>query len=190
MIDMATSVVAYGKIEMAMRRGASIDPAWAIDSKGEATANAQAVRDGGALLPLGSDRSSGGHKGYCLSALVDILTGVLSGANWGPFVPPFLFTSGDRQNTEGDGLGHFFGALQIEGFSDPAEFKTRIDRWIRTMRATRPAPGEDAVLIPGDPEREAEIQRSAHGIPLLPPVVADLKIVATLTRIPIPDPIG
>jgi L-2-hydroxycarboxylate dehydrogenase (NAD+) len=86
-------------------------------------------------------------------------------------------------------LGHFFGALQIAGFSDVDAFKKRVDQWIRTMRATPPAPGESAVLIPGDPERDAESHRSVHGIPLLPTVAADLEIAADLAGVQFPDPI-
>ncbi len=129
--------------------------------------------NGGALLPLGSDRARGGHKGYALAAMVDMLFGVLSGANWGPFAPPFALRQGVPARSVGKGIGHFFraffGALQIAGFTDPNEFKRQVDDWIRTCRATKPAPGTRGVLIPGDPELEAEIIRRTEGIPLSRP---------------------
>ena len=102
--------------------------------------------------PLGSERQLGGHKGYALSAMVDILTSVLSGANWGPFAPPFALRQEIPSRSVGKGIGHFFGAMEIEGFMDVDEFKTRIDEWIYVFRKTRPAKGTHVPLIPSDPE--------------------------------------
>lgn len=86
-IDMATSAVAYGKIEMARRKGGHIPAGWALDSEGRTCTDANNMVNGGALSPLGSARETGGHKGYCLALMVDVLSTVLSGANWGPFAP-------------------------------------------------------------------------------------------------------
>jgi L-2-hydroxycarboxylate dehydrogenase (NAD+) len=183
-IDLATSAVAYGKIEMAMRKGRPLDDGWAVDRTGAATNDPHAMIEGGALLPLGGDRTHGGHKGYCLSAMVDILSGALSGGNWGPFVPPFALRQEIPTRSVGKGIGHFFGALRIDGFIEPDEFKRQIDEWIRVFRATRPAPGTNGPLIPGDPEREAELVRSKQGIPLVPAVVVDLRDIAEQTGIP------
>src|SRR2546427_8349372 len=88
-IDMATSAAAYGKIEIARRRGEPIPEGWAVDSEGRATTDPNEMVNGGALLPLGSDRERGGHKGYGLAIMVDVLCGVLRGANCGPVTPPF-----------------------------------------------------------------------------------------------------
>ena len=88
-IDMATSAVAYGKIEIALRKNEPVPKGWVVDKDGRDTTNPQDMIDGGAQLPLGSDREMGGHKGYGLASMVDILCCVLSGANWGPFAPPF-----------------------------------------------------------------------------------------------------
>ena len=85
--------------------------------------------------------------------MVDILSCVLSGANWGPFAPPFALRQEIPGRSVGNGIGHFFGALRIDGFIDPDEFKRQIDEWVRTFRATKPAPGTPGVVIPGDPER-------------------------------------
>lgn len=183
-IDFATSATAYGKIEIAKRKGVAIPPGWAIGKDGNPAARPEEMIDGGALLPLGSTREGGGHKGFCLAALVDILSCVLSGANWGPFAPPFALRQEEPARSVGKGIGHAFGALRIDGFIDPAEFRRQMDDWVRTFRATRPAPGTPGVVIPGDPERQAEAERRVTGIPLLPAVVADLRDIAARTGIP------
>lgn len=181
-IDLATSVVAFGKVEMAERAGVNLPEGWIIDDQGNASTDAGDVYKGG-LLSLGSTREMGGHKGYCLSAMVDILTAVLSGANWGPFAPPFaLFEEAPKQSV-GKGIGHFFGAMEIDGFADVNDFKKRIDDWIEVFRSTKPAAGHEAVLIPGDPEHEAEKVRTKYGIPVIESVVNDLKEIALLTKV-------
>jgi LDH2 family malate/lactate/ureidoglycolate dehydrogenase len=183
-IDMATSATAYGKIEIALRKQRPIPDGWAVDASGTVTDDPLRMMEGGALLPLGGDREHGGHKGYCLSAMVDILCCVLSGANWGPFAPPFALRQEIPERSVGRGIGHFFGALRIDGFIDPDEFKRQIDEWIRVFRAARPAPGTSGPRIPGDPEREAEAVRRESGIPLVRAVVDDLRDIAKQTGIP------
>jgi LDH2 family malate/lactate/ureidoglycolate dehydrogenase len=183
-IDFATSAVAYGKIEIARRKNDPIPKGWAIDKDGNITTRPDDMVNGGALLPLGSQREMGGHKGYGLSAMVDILCCILSGANWGPFAPPFALRQEFPSRSVGKGIGHFFGALQIDGFIDKDEFKRQVDDWIRVFRKTKPAPGTKGPLIPGDPEREAEALRSKEGIPLIEAVVNDLLDLSQKTRIP------
>jgi len=183
-IDMATSAVAYGKIEIALRKKRPVPKGWIVDKHGSETVNPQDMIDGGAQLPLGSEREMGGHKGYGLATLVDILCCVLSGANWGPFAPPFALRQEIPERSVGKGIGHFFGAMQIDGFIDKDEFKKQIDDWIQVFRKTKPAPGTNGPLIPGDPEREAEAIRSKEGIPLLKPVVDDLLDISRQTGIP------
>jgi LDH2 family malate/lactate/ureidoglycolate dehydrogenase len=183
-IDFATSATAYGKIEIALRAGEGIPDGWALDRDGRPATRPQQMIDGGALVPLGGDREHGGHKGFCLASLVDILCGALGGANWGPFTPPFALRQEVPARSVGKGIGHFFGALRIDGFIDADEFKRQIDEWVRVFRATRPAPGTPDVVIPGDPERLAEIERRARGVPLVPAVVADLRDIAGRTGIP------
>ena len=182
-IDMSTAAVPYGKIQMARRNGTSIPLGWAVDRQGESTTDPASMADGGALLPLGSDETGQGHKGYCLGSLVDLFCGVLPGAGWGPFAPHFAMVGAALIAGRGSGTGHFFGALRIDAFTDAAEFKRRVDDWIRTMRQTRPAPGTNGPLIPGDPERLAEAERRHLGIPLLPSVIEDLRYIARETGI-------
>jgi LDH2 family malate/lactate/ureidoglycolate dehydrogenase len=182
-IDMATSTAAFGKVEIAKRAGKPIPDGWAIDCEGRMTNDPAGLIDGGALLPLGGTREQGGHKGFALAAMVDLFCGVLSGANWGPFVPPFALRQEIPKRKVGAGVGHFFGAMRVDGFMDTEEFGRRVDEWVRTMRATKPAPGTPGVVIPGDPERLAEAERRVTGIPLSPAVVADLRDIARKTGI-------
>jgi LDH2 family malate/lactate/ureidoglycolate dehydrogenase len=182
-VDMATSAVSYGKIEIARRKGEAIPVGWAIDREGRPTTDPREVDEGGALLPLGSSRELGGHKGYGLALAVEVLSALLSGANWGPFAPPFMMSEELPARSVGKGIGHFFGAMRIDAFREPAEFKAQVDELVRTLRATRPAPGTRGPLIPGDPEREAEAERARDGIPLLPAVVDELRAVARQTGV-------
>jgi LDH2 family malate/lactate/ureidoglycolate dehydrogenase len=183
-IDMATCAAAYGKIEMARRKGESIPLGWAIDNQGLNTTNPDDPVNGGCLLPLGSDRERSGHKGYALAVMVDVLCAVLSGANWGPFAPPFALRQEIPTSSVGKGIGHFFGAMRIDGFIDPNAFKRQIDNYVRVFRATKPAPGTNGPLIPGDPEREAERERRKNGVPLIMPIVEDLRTISKQTGIP------
>jgi LDH2 family malate/lactate/ureidoglycolate dehydrogenase len=184
-IDLATSAVAYGKIEIAKRKGESIPDGWAVDGTGANTNQPDAMIMGGALAPLGSFREMGGHKGYCLAAMVDVLCCVLSGANWGPFAPPFALRQEIPERSVGKGIGHFFGAMSIDAFIEVDEFKRQIDDWVRTMRGTKPQPGSPGVVIPGDPEREAEVIRSKDGVPLVMPLVEELRDISKRTGIPL-----
>ncbi|MCS6824428.1 MAG: Ldh family oxidoreductase [Cytophagaceae bacterium] len=175
--DFATTTAANGKLEILQRKNSDAPLGWIQDKHGNATTDAHALKNGGALLPLGSDREHGSHKGYCLGSIVDILSSILSGANFGPWVPPFVSFLPLPENPVGKGIGHFFGAMRIDAFRPADEFKSNMDMWIRRFRSARAVDGEK-VLIPGDPEREMEMQRMKKGIPLLEPVVKDLNELA------------
>src|SRR5260370_5741728 len=183
-IDMATSAAAFGKIEMARRSGDAIPSGWGIDSEGRGTTDPGGMLAGGALLPLGSDRERGGHKGYALAIMVDMLSCVLSGANWGPFAPPFALRQETPKRSVGKGIAPFFCAIKIDGSIDYHSSNRQVDDYIRTFRATKPAPGTKGPLIPGDPEREAEQLRREKGGPLILPVVEELSDIAEKTGIP------
>ncbi|MEA5460610.1 Ldh family oxidoreductase [Arcicella sp. LKC2W] len=176
--DFASTAVAYGKMEILQRKGSPAPIGWVQDKDGNPTDDSNAVKNGGALLPLGGDREHGSHKGYGLGAIVDIFSGVLSGANFGPWVPPFA-TAGFMAAGEqvGKGTGHFLGAMRIDGFRPAADFKADMDRWIDRFHAAPSVEGQK-VLVPGDPERALEAERKANGINLLEPVVNDLKTLA------------
>jgi LDH2 family malate/lactate/ureidoglycolate dehydrogenase len=184
-LDMSTSAVPLGKIEIAVRKGEGIPAGWAVDREGAPTTDPRAMVEGGALLPLGSDREHGGHKGYGLAVAVDVLSAVLSGANWGPFAPPFTLGQEDPPRWVGKGIGHFFGAMRIDAFREPDEFKAQIDDLVRTLRGTRPAPGTTGPILPGDPERAAQDERDTSGVPLLSAVLEDLRGISRQTGVPL-----
>ncbi|NJN28677.1 MAG: Ldh family oxidoreductase [Cyclobacteriaceae bacterium] len=187
-VDMATSAVPFGKVEIAMRGGQSLPNGWGIDKDGQPTHNPQMIIDGGSLLPLGSEKINGGHKGQCLLSMVDILCCVLSGANWGPFGPPSLLWQDPPEKQVGKGIGHFFGVMDIEAFRDKSEFKQQMDEWVLTIRGTKPQPGTSGPLIPGDPERLAFEDRSRKGIPIVEAVVRDLEKISSLTGVSLNQP--
>ncbi|GGZ41177.1 malate dehydrogenase [Echinicola pacifica] len=172
--DMATTTAANGKLEILQRKNQDAPEGWIQDKEGKPTTNAYGVKEGGALLPLGGDREHGSHKGYALGSIVDIFSAVLSGANYGPWVPPFVAFLEPDPNPVGEGIGHFFGAMRVDAFRPADEFKSHMDNWIRRFRSAETTPGNDKVLIPGDPERALETERMANGIPLLEPVQKDL----------------
>lgn len=174
-LDMATTTAANGKLEILQRKGAKAPTGWVQDENGAITTDSFGVKNGGALLPLGGDREHGSHKGYGLSSVVDIFSAVLSGANYGPWVPPFVAFMEPASDPVGKGIGHFFGAMRIDGFRPAGEFKSHMDNWIGRFRNAEPVMKGHDVLIPGDPERKLEQERRREGIPLLDPVVEDLK---------------
>jgi len=178
--DFATTTAANGKLEILQRKGLEAPDGWIQDAEGLPTKDSHALKQGGALLPLGGDREHGSHKGYALGAIVDILSAVLSGANYGPWVPPFPAYVPMPEDRPGLGLGHFFGAMRVDAFRPEEEFRSHMDRWIRRFRTAKTIDDASSVLIPGDPERECEAQRRREGIPLLPSVWEDLNAVGRM----------
>lgn len=177
-VDMATSAAANGKLEIAQRAGKPVPEGWIQDQDGNFTTDPHALKKGGSLLPLGSDREHGSHKGFGLSATVDILSAVLSGANYGPWVPPFVSFLDPPTDLVGKGIGHFLGAMRVDGFRPVDDFKTHMDNWISRFKSAKTVSGEPSVIIPGEPELEAEKERSQSGIPLVDAVVNDLNELA------------
>jgi LDH2 family malate/lactate/ureidoglycolate dehydrogenase len=175
--DMATTTAANGKLEILQRKNADAPLGWVQDVDGEASVDANILKKKGALLPLGSDKEHGSHKGYALGSIVDIFSGVLSGGSYGPWVPPFPAYVPMPEYQPGKGLGHFFGAMRVDAFRPADEFKEHMDKWIERFRQAKPDKNHDRVLIPGDPEREEETIRLKDGIPVVDSVVEDLKAV-------------
>lgn len=173
--DMATTTAANGKLEILQRKHLAAPAGWIQDKDGNPSTDPHELQRGGALLPLGSDPEHGSHKGYALGAVVDIFSAILSGANYGPWVPPFVSFLPVAEDLPGKGIGHFFGAMRIDAFRPAEEFKRHMDKWIRRFRSAATVPGAAGVLIPGDPERETEAERSVNGIPLLDTVAEDLQ---------------
>lgn len=158
--DAATSTVPANKLVLANRLGVKLPPGWIADDEGtpimEEVDAPPLGRDGIPavnLLPLGSTKELGSHKGYGFMAIVDILGGILSGGGYG-LVP-------GRPN-----FNHYVAAYDIEAFMDTAEFKRTMDEWLYTLRTTKPAPGHDRVVYAGLVEAETVEERKANGIPL------------------------
>ncbi len=183
-VDMATSAAANGKLEIAQRTGKAIPEGWLMDKNGNTSTNPNELKDGGALLPLGSDVEHGSHKGFGLGATVDILSAVLSGANYGPWVPPFVSFLEPPADPVGLGIGHFIGAMRLDGFRPAEEFKSHMDNWIRRFKSAKTINPDQKVIIPGEPEFEAEKSRKSNGIPLVNAVVEDLNALAIKLEIP------
>lgn len=175
--DLATTTAANGKLELLQRSNLEAPYGWVQDKDGNPSKDAHGLKAGGALLPLGGDREHGSHKGYALGSIVDIFSAVFSGANYGPWAPPFVSFLPLSDDPVGEGLGHFFGAMRIDAFRPADEFKAHMDNWITRFRSTKAVKGKK-VLIPGDPEREKEKIRLKEGVPLNQNVVSDLQGVA------------
>lgn len=176
-LDMSTSAVAWGKIEIARRAGLPIPPGWGLDADAEPTTDPTKVK---MLLPLGGERTTSGHKGYGLGLMVDVFCGALAGSGWSRQIAR-------STNTERSaGIGHTFLAWRIDAFRDPAEFQATIDEIIADLRATPIAAGEEAdgVLVPGDPEAAAERRNRVLGIPVRPAVLNELRALADEIGIP------
>lgn len=173
--DFATTTAANGKLELLQQKNAQAPLGWIQTKHGAPSTNPSELKEGGALIPLGSDREHGSHKGFCLGAWVDIFSGVLSGANYGPWVPPFVSFLAPPPDPVGDGIGHFFGAMRVDGFRPAKEFKTHMDQWITRFRSAKTLEGQPSVVIPGDPERESHKVRLRDGIPLHGSVEAELR---------------
>lgn len=182
-VDMATSAAAVGKLEIAQRAGKQVPKGWVQDKDGNDTTDPHALKNGGSLLPLGSDRDHGSHKGFGLSATVDILSAVLSGANYGPWVPPFVAFLEPSDNPVGKGIGHFLGAMRVDGFRPVNEFKDHLDNWVARFKSASPIDPNQKVIIPGEPEYEAEIDRRKNGIPIVDAVVKDLNELAEKLKV-------
>jgi LDH2 family malate/lactate/ureidoglycolate dehydrogenase len=176
--DFATTTAANGKLEILQRKNKPVPDGWVQDDQGNQSEDAHELKKGGALLPLGSDREHSSHKGYMLGSIVDIFSGVLSGANYGPWVPPFPAYVPMPEQMPGKGIGHFFGAMRIDAFRTAEAFKKDMDQWISRFRTAQPINNEEKVVIPGDPEREMEKLRKVDGITLLEDVYKDLMMLS------------
>jgi L-2-hydroxycarboxylate dehydrogenase (NAD+) len=180
-LDMATSVVPFGKIEIYDRLEKPIPLGWATDETGKPTTDTKRVAGslenqvGGGLLPLGgAGELLGGHKGYGLALLVDILCGVLSGACYADLVYP---ESPDGRPLP-SGIGHFFGALRVDGFRPVAEFKVAMDDLQWRLKNVPRVEGQNRIYIHGEREFEEAERRSREGIPLNPKVWEELREIA------------
>jgi LDH2 family malate/lactate/ureidoglycolate dehydrogenase len=180
-LDMSTSTVTRGKLEVHERLEKQIPLHWATDERGVATDDPARVlqniikRAGGGLLPLGgASEESGGHKGYGLALAVEIFSAVLSGALYADRVYPKT----EKGEPLPSGIGHFFGAMRIDGFRPEDEFKRDMDDLVRRLKTAPKAQGAERVYIHGEKEFEKAQELSKQGIPLNPKIVEDLRAIA------------
>ncbi|MBV8168802.1 MAG: Ldh family oxidoreductase [Alphaproteobacteria bacterium] len=171
LLDMATSTVAIGKLVLAARAEKPLPVGWALDKDGKPLTDAKQARDIRYLTPVGGSRELGGHKGYGLAMMVEILCSTLSGASYSPTKPP-------HQPGEPYDVGHFFLAMDPGAFRDKAAFQADLDDMIDCLHATKRADPTQPVLVAGDPEADQMAQRSAHGIPLNSVLVDELREIA------------
>ncbi len=165
-LDMATTVAAYGKVKTAAQRGEQMPEGWMIDASGNPLTDPARASEG-FLLPIG------GAKGYGLSLVFGLLAGTLNGAAFGRDVVDFNADSETFTNT-----GHFIVALSVAAFSDVATFKHKVDDVIRSMHASPTLPGFDAVRVPGERSFHVRRERERSGIPIPDPLYDDLRALA------------
>lgn len=182
--DFATTPIARGKLAVAEKKGEKTHFGYVQDKNGNPSDEPSILKEGGSMLTLGGDYEHGSHKGYCMSAVVDIFSAVFSGANFGPFVPPSVAYLPVLDKKVGEGTGHFFGAMRIDAFQPADAFKAKMDEWIETFRNAKSAPGKPKVLIPGDIEREKEEKIMKEGISIIPAIASDLKEIAGKLDVP------
>jgi L-2-hydroxycarboxylate dehydrogenase (NAD+) len=176
--DFATTPIARGKLAVSEKKGEKVPFGFVQDKEGQPSDDPAILKSGGSMLTLGGDYVHGSHKGFCLSSIVDIFSAVFSGANFGPFVPPSVAYLPVLETKVGEGTGHFFGAMRIDGFQDAGVFKSSMDKWIETFRNARPAKDREKVLIPGDIEREKETKIRAEGVSILPAIAKEISEIA------------
>ena len=183
-LDMATSIVPIGRVSVYQKAGEKIPRGWGINMNGEMTEDPAEVIDDGALLPLGGPAELRGYKGYGLSLLVDLLSGVLAGAAFGNDVGK---PSEDRHAD----VGHFFAAIKIENFRPVDLFKKDMDDYIRTLKATPRLPGQERIYIHGEKEFELAEKYLKDGVPLMVEVVESLKKAGDAAGVPFDlEPVG
>jgi L-2-hydroxycarboxylate dehydrogenase (NAD+) len=177
-LDFATTTVPKGKLEVYSRKEKPLNPGWAIDAEGNETRDPQVALKG-ALLPLGGyGVDNGGHKGYGLGLLVDILCGVLSGGAFGNDLP----LPGDPPMP--GKISHFFAAFTIDGFRDPEQFKADMDVELRAFKDSAKAPGHDRIYVAGEIEHEKTLEHRRNGVPVHVKVWSGLEKLAGELGIP------
>jgi len=171
-LDMATTVAAYGKVKTAAQRGETMPEGWMIDRQGRPLTDPKRAAEG-LLLPIG------GYKGYGLALVFGLLAGTLNGAAMGRDVVDFNADDVTPTNT-----GHVIVAIDVSAFRPLAEFKAAADQLIRDIRNSRRLPGVDAVRLPGEQSHAKRAERARLGIPLPPPLAASLNRLAADLKIP------
>ena len=165
-LDMATTVAAYGKVKTKAQRGETMPEGWMVDRTGAPLTDPKRANEG-FLLPIG------GYKGYGLALILGLLAGTLNGAAMGREVVDFNADDTTTTNT-----GQAILAIDISAFGDVAEFKARVDVLVRDLRASEKMPGVDRIWMPGEQTHHRRIGREAQGIPMPSALRASLDALA------------
>jgi L-2-hydroxycarboxylate dehydrogenase (NAD+) len=176
-LDMATSIVPIGRVSVYQKEGKSIPAGWGVNGNGVITEDPAEVITGGALMPLGGAEIMRGYKGYGLGLMVDIFSGVLSGAGFGEGV--YGSTGEIAAN-----IGHFFAAIKIENFREISEFKKDMDTLLTKLKESPKAQGEDRIYIHGEKEFENAERALVEGVPLSEAAVKTLKEAGEMDGVP------
>lgn len=173
--DFATAPIARGKLDILHQEGNTVPEDLVQDADGKLSLQANILTKGGAIRSLGGTPEKGSHKGFCMSALVDILSAVLPGANFATTVVPTLGYIDKNNKPIGDnqGIGHMFAAVDIDAFQDVDSFKSKMDDWIDIMKAATPISPQTSIIIPGEPEWQVEKEHQDKGY---------IKLSATLEK--------
>ena len=174
-LDMATTVVARGRVNLYAKQNKPLEPGWAVDERGVPTTDPHAALKG-LLAPIG------GYKGYGIMLAVDFLCGVLTGSNYGAHFPGFLADN----MIEPTDVGSVFAAVNVESFMDLPEFTAAIDKAVREIKASTRADGVKRIYIPGEIEFEMRAQRLKNGIPIPEEVVKDFIDLGQELALPFP----
>ena len=172
-LDMSTSAVSSGKIDVKLRKGEKIPDGWVYPAAKPFLDSEGVVPMSVLQYPLGGDKKTSGYKGYGLGLMVDILSGVLSGANFGSGL-----SASKKSDTEAN-IGHFLGAMKIEGFRQMEAFDKDFDALVQDIKSSPPEPGVETVFIPGEPEFLNKKENEKKGIPVLPSVLKKLQQIAS-----------
>lgn len=165
-LDMATTTVAVGKLVIASRWGKPVPAGWALDDRGVPTTDPAVALKHRLLSPLGGTRELGGHKGYGLGVMVDILSGVLNGAVYGN-----LSERSDMKDRRVQNAGHCFAAIDPARFRPIEDFKRDMDDMFDALKSSPRAEGQERIYVAGEPEFDSEQRRRKDGIPLAPVLV-------------------
>jgi len=175
-LDLATTVVPFGRIQLHAKQNKGLEPGWAFDTDGNPTLDPHAALKG-FLAPIG------GYKGYGIALAIDLLCGVMTGSSYGAHFPGFL-----AENLEDPtDVGSIFAALSVASFIDVDRFKSGIDRAVREIKNSGKAPGVTRIYVPGEIEFETKRQRAVHGIPIPEAVLADFVRLGSDLGIPFPQ---
>ncbi|HTU01691.1 MAG TPA: Ldh family oxidoreductase, partial [Candidatus Sulfotelmatobacter sp.] len=174
-LDLATTVVARGRIMLYAKQNKPLEPGWAFDERGLPTVDPHAALKG-LLAPIG------GYKGYGIGLAIDLLCGVMTGSNYGGHFPGFLADN----MTEPTDVGSIFAAINVENFMDLAEFKARMDKAVMEVKTSEKAEGTKRIYLPGEIEFEMKAERLKNGIPMPDAVVKDFVALGQELGVPFP----